>query len=197
MRLLFVGDGERDAATVPHLVETILGIRVERATLPWARLNGAGRGYRKKVQFAVRQAIDAEADRLVAVVDRDKEAAGVRLGEMRQARDADRMKRPSYPTACGEANPHGEAWLLDDPVAVRDALGLANEVKVTPVHKTKDPKAVLNDLIRSSRKTDPITHILGDIAKCVDPSRCAHRDETGLEDFMAEVQSELGPLVKS
>ncbi len=53
MRLLFVGDGERDAATVPHIVARILDTQVEPVTQHWARLNGAGRGYQKKVRFAV------------------------------------------------------------------------------------------------------------------------------------------------
>ncbi len=40
IQLLFVGDGARDAVTVPHLVATITGARIEATTRNWARLHG-------------------------------------------------------------------------------------------------------------------------------------------------------------
>ena len=56
--------------------------------------------------------------------------------ELREARERDRMERPPFPTAFGEADPHGEAWLLDDPTAIRDALELDPEVEIPTLSKT-------------------------------------------------------------
>lgn len=195
IRIFFAGDGPRDEATVPPLVRSILSTEVESAGFsPWARLNGAGRGYQKKVRFATLQAIDARAAALVAVVDRDKAEAGHRMDALRAARDADRTKKPAFPTAFGEANPHGEAWLLDDPVAVREALGLNSEDEIVSVKRTKDPKGILDALIEKSRHRGHSREALAEIATRVNPSRCQHPDHTGFREFTDELHLELGPL---
>ena len=72
IRLLFVGDGDRDAATNPHLVATIVGTEVEPATTSWPRLNEAGKGYDRKLLFAIRDARDKGLEGVVATVDQDK-----------------------------------------------------------------------------------------------------------------------------
>ncbi len=155
MHLLFVGDGERDAATVPLLVEHLISARFESTCKRWARLHGKGKGYTRKTLYAVRDARDVSADGLVATLDADKEKKGRRLRQMRAARNADRQKHPPMPTALGEASPHGEAWLLDDPVAVRKAMNLANDTPIPAVRKTPDPKATLHELLgQSPRKAD-------------------------------------------
>src|SRR5208337_5149949 len=151
MLILFVGDGERDAATIPHLVMRILDVELASTSRNWAHLHGAGKGYQKKVRFAVLQAIDEGAVGLVAVVDRDRAPQRGRLRELREARDRDRMERPSFPTAFGEASPHGEAWLLDDPTAIRDALGLDPKVEIPTVLRTRNPKLVVNEIIKNSK----------------------------------------------
>jgi len=130
IRLLFVGDGDRDAAMNPPLVKVLTGSEVE-ATLP---------------------------------------------------------------TALGCANPHAEAWLLDDPVAVRDALELDADTIVPSFRKTKSPKGALAGLISQSRKADvSIRRILAEIAQRLDPVRCAHKDEAGFAAFAADVREEIGP----
>ncbi len=194
--LLFVGDGERDAATVPHLVMRILGAEVEPVTRNRAHLHQAGKGYQKKVRFALLQALDAGAAGLIAVVDRDKSQHGEKLKQLRAAREKVRMEKPPFPMAFGEASPHGEAWLLDDPAAIRDALGLDVDAEIVAISRTRDPKSVLNDLIgRSNREGTEILAVLTGIARLVDPERCFHASHTGFRDFVEDVRTEIGPLV--
>jgi len=195
IRLLFVADGPRDAATVPHFISSILGTSVEPRTTPWVRLNRS-RGYAGKLRFAGIQAKEIGAAGLVAVVDTDKAPSGGRFREMRKARDEIRTTTAPYPTALGEATPHGEAWLIDDQVAVRRALRFEAAIPITTIRKTKNPKETLNALIRQSeRAEDELMDVLADIARGVDPSRCVHGGETGFLRFMDEVNAELGPLL--
>lgn len=131
IHLLFVGDGERDAATNPHLVATIVETEVEPATTSWARLNAAGKGHDRKLLFAIRDARDNGLEGVVATIDQDKSPGRERLKSMRAARTKDRETPPPLPTALGCADPHAEAWLLDDAVAVRTVLQL-EPVSVIP-----------------------------------------------------------------
>jgi len=205
--LFFVGDGARDEATVPPLVRTILQIDFSTLFQPWARLHAAERrgrpgrrlrGYGRKLLYAIRAARVAQADGLVATVDRDK-APGGRLGRLREARAADRQQAPSLPTALGEAKPHAEAWLLDDPVAVREALELPGNAPIPSVRQSRHPKDTLHRLWeRSPRieagRDEPEIGVLRDIARRVDSTRCAHGRETGFQAFVTEVRRELGGL---
>lgn len=194
MRLLFVGDGEREAQTVPLLVEGILETSIEAETRPWARLQGPGHGYKKKMQYALRQARALRVPGLVATVDRDTDKPHRRLNELREGSSKDQEKNPPIPTALGEAVPHGEAWLLDDAVAVRAVLGLPSSAKSQAGGKV-DPKATLNGLISNSSFVSDHMTALRDIARAVDVSRCKGAKKTGLAAFAKEVKSELGPLV--
>jgi hypothetical protein len=194
--IFFVGDGRRDAATIPPIVSRILNADLRPMTRAWARLNRGGGGYPKKVQFAARQARDAGAAGLIAVVDRDRDPKREKLRRLQAGRDTDRMKAPPFPTALGEADPHGEAWLLDDPQAIREALGLDQGVEIPTVRKARNPKAALNELIDSSSHSfESPTHALGEIARLVDHSRCVHASETGFGEFVEDVRSELGSTV--
>jgi hypothetical protein len=195
IRILFVCDGPRDEAALPHLVATILSTDVDSSAIPSMHL-GRGGGAKRKLEFALTFAQKRQAVSLVFVVDRDKAPKGERLRALREARDAERMENPPFPTALGEADPHGDAWLLDDPVAVRKALGIDNNVKIVTVRQTNSPKSVLDDLIRSSEHCDSdLMETLGKIAQLLSYGRCVHKHETGFERWVAEVQSELGPLV--
>lgn len=198
--LLFVADGPRDAAVVPHLVEGVLGAAVTAEFRAWKslRLNGRGgaKGYARKLAFAARVARDAELRGLVATVDTDTAEKGRRLRELKDAVTADRLRSPALPTALGEATPHLEAWLLDDAVAVRRVLQLDEEIAFPTVRRVKSPKEALNDLMASSsRGEDELMVILGQMASAVDASRCAHMGETGFKAFVDEVRYELLPLV--
>ena len=197
IHLLFVGDGERDAVTVPRLVERILDTSVSEDARAWARLHGAGKGYAHKLRYALRQARDIEAEGLVATVDADAEKRGVRLRKMKQARkrDRDRANAPVLPTALGEAVPHGEAWLLDDPVAVRRVLSLPEDERIPTTKRAKNPKKALHDLLaQSERAEDRPVDVWAEIAREVDPARCKHARATGFGPFINEVHEELGPL---
>lgn len=217
IRIHFVGDGPRDVWSVPHLVEGILSHPVELAVIGsdqspqkgsdkwsdqsrrhWARLNSEGSGYRRKLLFAIRTAKDEGADGLVAVVDRDKTKDNSRLNELVKTRNEDRQKTGHFPTAIGEAIPHGDVWLLDDPVAVRRGLDLAPSTEIVNVRRSKYPKDDLDDLIANApRSEQEAEHPLTSIARLVDASRCAHARETGFQAFVDEVRTEFGPLVAS
>jgi hypothetical protein len=190
----FVADGPRDAATVPHLVSRILGVEVEPKATDWKDLRVGG--YPKKVLFAILQAIDAGACGLVAVVDRDKADRLDRLRALHEGRELHRRKYAPFPTACGEAVPHGDAWLLDDPVAVRQALGLAVEVVVLSFRKAKSPKEEIDSLISQSERCGDMSkmEVLAEIALRVDHGRFAHSNETGFRAFLAEVRQEFRGL---
>ena len=191
MRLLFVGDGKRDAQTVPLLVEGILGIPIEPETRNWFRLHG--RGYDGKMLYSLRVARDRCVSGLVATVDRDRDKPYRRLKALENGLTQDREKNLEMPTALGEAAPHGEAWLLDDAVAVREALGLPSSLKI-PAVGTGGAKAKLNKLISESSHSPDHMTALREIARAVEVSRCKGAKKTGLAAFAEEVTSELGPI---
>lgn len=195
--LFLVADGPRDHVTVPHLVGHILGVTVRAQVAAWSRLHqhGSGSGYRRKLLFAVAQARDANAAGLVATVDSDKDPKREKLHKLVRARDEMRDSSSVFPIALGEATPHGEAWLLDDPIATRKALGLPATFQIPSVVKTKNPKQELEDLKKQSQRIDDrILEVLEDIAKQFDASRCVHAKETGFHGLQEEVVRELKPL---
>lgn len=195
IRLLFVGDGERDAATNPHLVKVITGADVAPTAIPWPRLNEAGRGYDRKLLFALRKARDQGLQGLVATVDKDKSPGRDRLRSLELARAKDRETSPPLPTALGCADPHAEAWLLDDPVAVRTVLQLDPSVKIPNVRRVRSSKDELGSLHSSSPRAGEATRIiLVEIAQALEPPRCQHSDETGFARFTDEVRHQIGPL---
>ncbi|UCE61500.1 MAG: hypothetical protein JSU63_07075 [Phycisphaerales bacterium] len=196
MHLLFVGDGPRDAATVPILVKRILNATIEPVSCSWHSVRV--KGYKRKVLYMIRRVRDQGADGLVATLDADKERKGRRLREMCKGRDADREKYAPVRTALGEAAPHGEAWLLQDPVAVREGMELPNEVQIPSLRKTKDPKEALHRLLATSpRSEDRPVHVWADIAGLVQPERYKFKKNTGFGTFEKDVRDELGPLVTS
>ena len=197
IRLLFVGDGERDAATNPHLVTVITGAQVDPTTRPWARLNEAGRGYDRKLLFAIAQARQDGLDGVVATVDRDSSPARDRLHDLQAGRTRDREKHVPLPTALGVADPHAEAWLLDDPVAVRTALRLPADVPIATVRDVRSPKNEIGRLHRTSPRCDEsIRAMLIEIAQVLSIDRCQHRRETGFSHFVEDVGDEIGPLTR-
>ena len=197
IRLLFVGDGERDAAMNPHLVAKITSADIDSTAVPWARLHGGGRGYERKLLFAILDAAQRGLDGVVATVDRDKSHGRDRLRELEAGRDRHREKAPPLPTALGVADPHAEAWLLDDPVAVRTTLRLAPDTDMPNVRRIDSPKDELTRLHQSSPRADePIRALLAEIAEAVEPTRCQHPRETGFGHFAEDVRHEIGPLAQ-
>ncbi len=196
IRFLCVGDGDRDRVAVPPLVEGILGCGVEADFEPWARLHQGGKGLVRRLGFAVRQARSRRHDALVAVVDADRSPPRKKLKELRERRDEERQNHPPFPTALGEAVPHLEAWLLDDPVAVREALALPATAQIPTVRQTQSPKQALDGLISTSLPfADRRMDGLRAIAELIEPDRCQHKDETGFDSFRRDVTDELAGLL--
>ena len=195
IKLLFVADGPLDGVTVPRLVEGILHLRVREEMVGWARLHQtrAGRGYGRKLRFAIRQARDGRLDGVVATVDADRDRRGSRLQELCCAREEDRASSPHLPVALGQAKPHLDAWLLDDAVAVRGALGVAKDLRIPTVRQEKSPKETLKNLLsQSPRSGERPLEVWPDIAQRLEPPRCQHANETGFAKFIDEVRTELG-----
>ncbi len=133
----------------------------------------------------------------VATVDADKAPQRERLRELQTARDDDRAKAPSFPTALGEADPHAEAWLLDDPDAVRQVMRLGPDVAVPTVRQSRHPKQTLEDLrVQGEHGFDHVLKILAVIVREVRPARCQHATETGIKAFADDVRCELQPIVR-
>jgi hypothetical protein len=194
--LMFLGDGPRDAAVVPRLVEKALGHPVQVDSKHWAHLRSPGHGYDRKLLFALIDAGERGVNGVVATVDVDRSAEGARLSHMRAARTRHRERHPPLPTALGAADPHSEAWLLDDAAAVRKVLKLNTKVSVPRVRPRLNAKATLDTLIAGSdRVGEQVTVVLGEIAGAVTVSQCPHACDTGLEAFIADVLQEIGPLV--
>jgi hypothetical protein len=155
---------------------------------------GSGKGYDKKLLFALRQALDRGVAGLVLVFDADRHPD--RLREIRKAREDDRAKHGHrLPTALGQADPHGEAWLVDDAKAVRTVLRLVAGAEVPNVGKVRDAKAALHALIGGcSRNGEKVVGLMGEIAAALAETRCAHAHSTGFRDFAEDVRRELGAL---
>lgn len=194
MKLLLVADGPRDEASLPPLLNLILGRTVDCEFESWVRIHrrGSGRGYDRKLRFAVGQARSRGHAGLVAVVDRDKDHAGHRAGELRATRETDRETGARFPTALGVADPHVDVWLLDDPAAVREGLGLESKTEVISVHRTKDPKAELDRLIQEASRE--LIEALTAIATRLQPRRCNHAKTTGFEAFADDCRQEFANL---
>jgi hypothetical protein len=195
MQLLFVGDSPRDEAVVPRIVKSIFAYANLAAFRAWKeiRLNRGG-GYERKLLFAIEVARDAGLDGVVGTVDCDRATPGERLQELRAARakhHAD-AAATAKKIAVGEAIPHTEAWLLDDPKAIRDVLGIPSTTELPNVRGCASPKDELHSIICASPRSDEIAiNLLAEIASGIEETRCNHRRETGLQDFLADVKSEL------
>ena len=194
IKLLVVGDGERDGASIPPLVQTILELPIQSDFERWPRLQKKGLG--RKLLFATIQARNRKHDGLVAVVDADQRMRSQKIKDLIEARAEMRRSAPPFPTALGEAVPNGDAWLLDDPIAVCDALHLDRNTPVAVVTKVRDPKPELNAAIAlSTRAGEDILTILAAIAGFVRIEHCRHPSDTGFESFVKDVRAELSPLI--
>lgn len=196
MRLLVIADGPRDEVTLPPLVSGLLNCTVDARFESWSRLHlrGSGRGYARKLQFAIGQAQNRGLHGLVAVADQDRDRDGSRKDELHAGRAEHRSRHPVFPTAIGVACPHVEAWLLDDPVAVREGFELESNTEIPSVRKANYPKDVLDALVPVNDSQDHMKR-LAEVAVRVQPDRSNHRRETGFAAFVDDIRSELGPLV--
>jgi hypothetical protein len=203
IRAAFIGDGPRDFACVPPIVERALGVEFDKAKCrfkSWREVRVDGRGprrrlagYAAKLGFERAAARDDGLEGVVATVDTDNAKRGARLRELRGARDTN----PALiPTACGEATPHAEAWLLDDPKAVREALGYSSGHPIPDALDTT-PKANLERLIDACPNKASLgspKEAYSAIAGGLDVRRCNHRDDTGLAEFVRDVEQSFAQL---
>jgi hypothetical protein len=194
MKLLFVGDGPRDEAMVPAIVNRTFPQVTKDEFRAWKNIRlDRGRGYEDRLKFALRIAIDAGMVGVVATLDRDKAKSGDRLSALRSARENHRTdsSKPRLRIALGEANPHAEAWILDDPKAIRDVLGLPTSTEVPNVRDCGSPKDSLHALFDQSDRDDDELVLLAELASALNDNRCNHRTETGFQDFIDDIATEL------
>jgi hypothetical protein len=204
IRLLFVGDGPRDKASLPPLVSTILANEVECEFRAWKEIRQhRGRGYHRKLLYALALARDSRMPGVVAVVDADTQPIRQRLRELQDARKKDRASNPPLPTSLGEARPNVDAWLLDDATAVREVLDLSSDAEIPSVRSVRDPKDSLNEVITQARRAGASVErdlstlpFLSKIAIRVSPQRCANAKTTGFEAFQKDIVEELGCLTE-
>lgn len=213
IRLYISGDGELDAAMLPQLICAILrtsGVDDPQfepilPEIPWTKTRlglvrlQQGSGLARRLEFAAINARSSIADGLAVTLDGDKAQRRTRLQDVMKGRDAirNRAGQSHIPIALGEARPHGEAWLLADQQAVKDALEFPPDEQLAVANEiVKDPKAVLQGLLRGrfSGRFDTMLAAYEEVARNVALDRCQRAKETGLEEFAEEVRRELGPL---
>ena len=151
-----------------------------------------GRGYEGKFRLALRQAHRESRDGVLALLDTDKDKKRSRLAQLHKARTAHEAKSAPRPTATGEADPHAEAWLLDDADAVRKGLELDLATETPTIAKAESPKRELERLYSESPKSEQDkADAWRAIAHQLDPSNCQHARATGLTKFLDDIQREF------
>lgn len=194
MRLHLYGDGPRDEVTIPELLRNLLGFPVNCEFTQWMKLHVNGRGYGRKLAYAmIRAKKNRNIDGVVAVIDQDKDKNRNRWNAMKDKRESQRAGGNLVKTALGEAVPHGEAWLLDDDKAVRDGLGLSPSESIPKVGSgSQKPKQVLEALHKKSpRSEEGSLDVWADIAQRVTLGTCRSPVTTGFKAFAEEVEQQL------
>lgn len=200
--IVVVVDGEREFEVLAILVSRILGIQVaEKNRSKWShshsldigRLPGLGKVGRRLL-FEIRRAHNLEADGVVAAVDRD-DGRYDHLAKLERAREYERgrgKETAEIPVAIGEAAPHFEAWLLDDPDAILTALQLPPDMPIPTVTQCQSPKKELEALVaRCESNTSHYRDSFKKIAAELAPERCSCREETGFGAFEDDVRVEF------
>ncbi len=189
----FVGEGPRDEQSMPALVASITQTPFHATCSKWTSYRV--HTHHKKLLFALHLAREANANGLIASTDQDTVGAA-KLSELQEARAGDREVNPPLPTALAVPNPHFEAWLLDDKVAVQEVYGIPTE-RIPNVDEVDNPKAELSALFRSSELADAGDtefETLKSISSRLDPTRCQHKQPTGLRAFLRDLKDEFRSL---
>jgi hypothetical protein len=152
-----------------------------------------GKGLWQKVRFAKRQARYNKGTRGVVFV-LDTEGDNEVIAKLAKGRD---HELPEFPLAIGVAQPCIESWLLVDPSALCQALGLPGSPELpenpeslpAPAHDRKhNPKIVLAELGANSQ------HKKDAIARTLDLNTGRKRCPFGFEPFAAEIETLIRPL---
>lgn len=188
--LSIIGDGPLDEAMLPPIIGNILEVEVNSRFDAWKSLRVHG-GYPGKLKYAIRRIIANGGDQgLVAVVDQDKDQKGDRIDQLKRAREDSRSL--GVPTAVGRAIPHGEAWLLDDPEAVKTGLGLPAGARVPSPRRVGSPKYALTGLYqKNTRGLSTRKDAWRLIALEIQPNRCRTPSRTGYAEFVEDLTQEL------
>ena len=189
----FVGEGPRDEQSMPALVASLTATPFHATFRKWTRYRVHSLG--KKLRLALDFARASNASGLIASTDQD--TIGVaKLSELQEARAADRQDNPPLPTALAVPNPHFEAWLLDDKIAVQEVYGIPTD-RVPNVDKVDNPKKELSALFRSSELAasgQKEFETLKSISSRLDPARSQHKKQTGLRAFLRDFKNEFRSL---
>jgi hypothetical protein len=179
VKVLFISDGPRDVAALPAIVCGVLrapaaAIEPSDHSRPWSKVKGHGKGYCRRMQAMIALARANRIPARVCTVDCDNAARRKRLGDLHLARDNDRNRNSPLPAALGEARPHLEAWLIDDPDALRQALPSCRGTDMPSFSKIPKPKEWLNTLLDEDGCEDgpSRTAKIVEIANRLDHSRC-------------------------
>jgi hypothetical protein len=90
MRVLIVGDGKRDSASIKPLVERILGRRLsfdpEKDFQAWTSFR-VNRGLAGKLLLAIKRCRDQNYEGLIAVVDQDSDPPGKKFRQLSVTRE--------------------------------------------------------------------------------------------------------------
>ncbi len=193
IKVHFVGEGPRDEQSMPALVASITQTPFHSTCSKWTDYRV--HKHHKKLLLALHLARESNADGLIASTDQDN-VGPAKLNELKEARDEDRQENPPIPTALAVPNPHFEAWLLDDKVAVHNVYEIPTE-SIPNVNRVDNPKAELYALYRSSGLADAGRKefdLLESISSQLNPTRCQHRQSTGLRAFLRDLQDEFRSL---
>ncbi|MDA0282491.1 MAG: hypothetical protein O3B86_03965 [Planctomycetota bacterium] len=182
MKLLFVADGPRDAASLPGLVRSILEREIQAEFTQWAHLRTGGRGYERKLKFAAAQTRSRGLNGLIAVVDQDRDRRNERRKSLTNARQELADSGKFVAIAVGVAIP--------DVAAVRTGLHLPVETVIPSAGKAKYPKDDLDQLIQQSDFKE-VSKALESISAQVQEGRCQNADKTGFRDFATDCRREL------
>jgi hypothetical protein len=166
------------------LLSLLRGSPVSVKFQPWKALRVGG--YDKKMKFAVRVAFDERLDGVVAWAD-DDGANEDRLKKLRGGRN-ETTQTLNVPAAVGVAVPHAEAWILDDPAAVRQVLGMEQEEPVPSVKVSQYPKTTLNVLCAQHCPGVRVMELLPRFCQALQPSRMVHSTHTGFEAFQKDFE---------
>ncbi|MCC7291945.1 MAG: hypothetical protein IT449_07790 [Phycisphaerales bacterium] len=202
IRIQILGEGSRDEAAAPPLVENLLGRRISAAFTAWSspsiqrfHQKGLSKLGRRLLYVLARASADG-VQGVVAIIDGDQ-LEGERLAALKAGRRRHREKYPPIPTALGCAIPHFEAWLIDDPVAVREVLRLPADCEVSSPTRTSSPKLVLHALFTGSPRAseDLELAVLPEIARRFQLERCNQRNHTGLADFAKDLRAAFREVI--
>jgi hypothetical protein len=181
-----------DQGVVPILVHALCGrpdtMRVKRRC--WPELQGKGLG--RKLRYVLRQAGYGGTDGVVFVVDADDRPT--KLAVLIRERDA---AQRCVPAAVGAAKPCLEAWLLADPAAIRQALGLVEIPSVSDNPENlpsgrqdaNHPKRLLARLgAKSAADKDAIARAISDV------NVVAERCPASFAPFAKEIRDRIAVL---